>query len=188
MLFKVLKFGGLTVCAALLALGAYLLAIQATGNFYAVVPGELYRSNQPTAARVADYAQRYGIKTIVNLRGNGEDAAWYKDEVSAATTLGIEHIDFRMSAWKELSPDQSQKLVALLRDAPKPILIHCKSGSDRTGLASALYLYQITKANEDTAERQLSIRFGHLGIPFLSPTYAMDKNWETIEKSSNNAS
>jgi len=183
MIIRALKFGGLTAFAAAVAFGAYFLAIQATGNFYAVVPGELYRSNQPTASQVADYTQRYGIKTIVNLRGSSEDAAWYRDEVAAAAALGVNHIDFRMSARQQLTLEESQKLVALLRDAPKPILIHCLSGADRTGLASAIYLHQISKVNEDTAERQLSIRFGHLSIPFISPAYAMDENWENLEKS-----
>jgi protein tyrosine/serine phosphatase len=182
MISKVLKLGGLAALTVTLAFGAYFLTLQATGNFYAVVPGELYRSSQPTSAQVADYAQRYGIKTIVNLRGSSEDAAWYKQEVAAAASLGIEHIDFRMSARQQLTLEETQKLVALMRDAPKPILIHCKSGADRTGLASAIYLHQIANASEDTAERQLSVRFGHLGIPFLSPASAMDENWETLEK------
>ncbi|WP_426238614.1 dual specificity protein phosphatase family protein [Pararhizobium sp. DWP1-1-3] len=168
-------------CAAAVGLGTYLFAIQATGNFAEVVPGALYRSNQPTALNVADYAQRYGIKTIVNLRGSGQGAAWYKDEVAAARSLGIKHIDFRMSATQALTIEETNTLVTLLRDAPKPILIHCKSGADRTGLASVLYLNRIAGADEDTAERQLSIRFGHFSIPFLSPTYAMDANWEKLE-------
>lgn len=182
MISKILKFSGLVTGAAVLGFGAYFLAIQATGNFSAVIPGELYRSNQPTAAQVASYAHSYGIKTIVNLRGSSEDAAWYRDEVSAAAEHGIEHIDFRMSARKQLSLEEIQKLVALLKDAPKPILIHCKSGADRTGLASAIYLHQIAKASENTAEMQLSVRFGHIGIPYLSSTYAMDENWENLEK------
>jgi len=179
---KFLKLVAMTACAAIAGLGAYLFAIQASGNFAAVVPGALYRSNQPTALQVADYAERYGIKTIVNLRGSGEDAAWYKNEVAAARDLGIWHIDFKMVATKQLTVEESQQLVALLRDAPKPILIHCKSGADRTGLAAVIYLNRIAGVNEAIAERQLSIRFGHFSIPFLSPTYAMDENWEMLEK------
>ncbi|WP_426126388.1 dual specificity protein phosphatase family protein [Pararhizobium sp. PWRC1-1] len=182
MIIRVLKCSALVAFAGVLAFGAYFLAIQATGNFYAVVPGELYRSNQPTSAQVADYTKRYGIKTIVNLRGSSEDAAWYKDEVATAASLSVNHIDFRMSARQQLTLEETQKLVTLLRDAPKPILIHCKSGADRTGLASAIYLHQIANASEDTAEGQLSVRFGHLGIPYLSSTYAMDENWENLEK------
>lgn len=181
-MLKILKLVGLAGCVTGLGLAAYLFAIQVTGNFSEVVPGALYRSNQPTALQVAEYAQRYGIRTIVNLRGIREDAAWYKNEVAAAGALGIRHIDFKMVASRQLTPEEAHRLVALLRDAPKPILIHCKSGADRTGLASVLYLNQIAGVDEDTAERQLSIRFGHFSIPFFSPSYAMDENWEKLEK------
>jgi protein tyrosine/serine phosphatase len=177
--FKILGMGSI-VCP--LVLGGYLLAIQLTGNFYEVVPGELYRSNQPTAAQIADYRRRYGIKTIINLRGRSEDAAWYRDEIATAASLGVKHIDFRMSARKQLTLAETGELLAILREVPKPLLIHCKSGSDRTGLASVIYLQQIANVNEETAERQLSLRFGHVGIPFLSPAYAMDENWENLEK------
>ncbi|WP_276120992.1 dual specificity protein phosphatase family protein [Pararhizobium qamdonense] len=179
---KILKLVGLAGCAAAVGLGTYLFAIQALGNFAVVVPGALYRSNQPTALQVADYAERYGIKTIVNLRGSNENATWYKNEVATARDLGIGHIDFKMVATKQLSVEESHRLVALLRDAPKPILIHCKSGADRTGLASVIYLNRIAGVDEDIAERQLSIRYGHFSIPFFSPTYAMDENWEKLEK------
>lgn len=187
MIFRGLKLAALTAGAAVVAFGIYFLAIQATGNFYAVVPGELYRSNQPTASQIAAYARRYGIKTIVNLRGSAEDAVWYRDEVATAKAYGVRHIDFRMSARRQLTLDESQKLVSLLREAPKPILIHCKSGADRTGLAAAIYLHQIANVDDDTAEMQLSIRFGHLSIPYLSPAYAMDENWENLEEAFDSA-
>ena len=90
-MYRFLKLAGLAGCAAAVGLGTYLFAIQATGNFAEVVPGTLYRSNQPTALHVADYAERYGIKTIVNLRGSSEDATWYKSEVAAARSLNIKH-------------------------------------------------------------------------------------------------
>lgn len=179
---RLFKWGGAVTGVAGLAIGVYLLGMQMTGNFHEVLPGELYRSSQPTAADVADYAKRYGIRTIVNLRGSAVDALWYREEVATAATLGVRHIDFRMSAYRALTLDQAHKLIALLRDAPKPILIHCKSGADRTGLASVIYLNQIAGKSEDMAERQLSIVFGHLSIPFLSPAYAMDENWEELEK------
>jgi hypothetical protein len=36
--------------------------------------------------------------------------------------------------------------------------------------------------DEETAEEQLSLRFGHIAIPYLSSAYAMDENWENLEK------
>lgn len=47
-----------------------------------------------------------------------------------------------------------------MRDAPKPILVHCLSGADRTGLASVMYSQQIANMKEDVAGRQLSFAFG----------------------------
>jgi hypothetical protein len=35
--------------------------------------------------------------------------------------------------------------------------------------------------DEETAEGQLSIYFGHIGIPYLSSAYAMDESWEILE-------
>ena len=44
----------------------------------------------------------------------------------------------------------------------KPVLIHCKSGADRTGLAAAIYLLTEGGKTLDQAERQLSLRYIHL--------------------------
>lgn len=178
----IFKKTGLVVGTALLSFGAYLGALQLTGNFHEVLPGQLYRSAQPTPATLTEYSSRYGIKTIVNLRGSS-DADWYRDEIATSQQLGLKHIDFRMSANKPLSVERVHELVALLRDAPKPILIHCQSGSDRTGLASVIYLQQIAGIADETAEKQLSIVFGHIGVRYLSGTIAMDDSWERFEKS-----
>jgi protein tyrosine/serine phosphatase len=179
---KIWKRIGLGSGAIALLFGAYLGGLQLTGNFHEVLPGELYRSAQPSAADIAAYSQEHGIRTIVNLRGENDKWDWYRQELAASKEAGITHIDFKMSASKQLTMDQAHQLVALLRDAPKPILIHCLSGSDRTGLASLLYLQQIAGVDEKTAEKQLSIRYGHIGIPYLSAAYAMDETWENIEK------
>nr|WP_298098759.1 dual specificity protein phosphatase family protein [uncultured Shinella sp.] len=177
LLKKAALFLGIGAAAA----GAYLVTIQLTGNFAAVVPGEVYRSNQPTADDIAAYAGRYGIRTIINLRGRQENAAWYEDEIAAAKRLGIGHVDFPMVADQRLDAEGAARLIAILKDVPRPILIHCRSGADRTGLASVLYLAKVAGVDEATAERQLSVRFGHIGIPLLSPTYAMDESWEALE-------
>ncbi|WP_219928901.1 tyrosine-protein phosphatase [Palleronia abyssalis] len=56
----------------------------------------------------------------------------------------------------------------VIRDAPKPLLIHCRGGADRTGLTCALYVAGIDGRGEDAAEAQLSISYGHIGIPWVS--------------------
>jgi protein tyrosine/serine phosphatase len=161
--------------------GGYLGVLQLTGNFHEVLPAELYRSAQPSAADVASYARQYGIKTIVNLRGKSRET-WYLQEVEAANRAGISHFDFRWSASKRVSPRQARQLITLLQTAPKPILIHCQAGADRTGLAAMLYLQQIAGIDEEISERQLSVRYGHIGLPYISAAFAMDESWEIFEE------
>ncbi len=179
---KWLRKGAAAIGLTALGLGAYLGFLQLSGNFHTVIAGELYRSAQPSAAQIEDYAQTYGIRTIVNLRGASKDAPWYIDETSTAQRLGIRHIDFRMVASRGLTAEQADQLVALLKDAPKPILIHCQGGADRTGLASVIYSQQIAGIATEKAERQLSLFFGHIGLPHISRAYAMDQTWEMLER------
>jgi protein tyrosine/serine phosphatase len=86
-----------------------------------------------------------------------------------------------MSASRELTRSQVDRLLAILEAVEKPLLIHCQAGADRTGLATALYLAAIAKQGEEAAEDQLSIRYGHVGLPHLSSAYAMERTWEKLE-------
>jgi protein tyrosine/serine phosphatase len=175
----------LRVLLALAAIPAAILIFQAglseTGNFHEVIAGELYRSAQPSAGSLRHEAEQYGIRTVINLRGAHPGVGWYDDEKRTAEAMGLRLIDFPMSASRELTHGQAAKLVATLRDAEKPILLHCNTGADRTGLVSIIYANQIAGIDEETAEEQLSPLFGHFGIPLFSPTFAMDESWEDLE-------
>ncbi len=169
---------GLVAVAALLA--AYIGIEIATGNLHEVVKGEFYRSAQPTGRDIERYAREYGIKSIINLRGGNAQDAWYNEEIATSEKLGITHIDFRMKASRELTNEQALELIALMRDAPKPLLIHCKSGADRSGLAAAFYVAAVAKLGEEPAERQLWIHYGHLPF-FINEAFAMNRTFERME-------
>lgn len=161
----------------------FLAYLQVSGNFHTVQDGVLYRSAQPDAALVKRFAQEYDGKIVINLRGASEGAEWYETEIAAAEELGLRHVDFPMSASSIVSSDTAHELIQIMRDAPKPVLVHCKSGSDRTGFASMIYLMAATDVGERKAERQLSIRYGHFSVPYLSAAYPMDESWEEFELS-----
>jgi protein tyrosine/serine phosphatase len=167
------------VCVVAFA-GCALAASHLNDNFHAIVDGEAYRSAQSSADEIRAYRDKYHIATIINLRGEAHGRSWYDEEVRTAKDLGIRHIDFGMSARTKLTQDQALALIALMKSAPKPVLIHCQAGSDRSGLAAALYLATLTKAGEEKSEAQLSIRFGHIAIPVLG-TYEMDQTFEAME-------
>lgn len=174
------KRASLAALGTFALLGGYLGYLQLSGNFATVIAGEVYRSAQPSPADVREYAARNGIRSIINLRGENIGKAWYDEEIAVSKELGITHMDFRISARRELDQNKVEALLATMRNAPKPILIHCKAGSDRTGLASALYLAAVAKQGEKAAEDQLSFYFGHLSLPFI-PEYAMDRTFEAME-------
>lgn len=169
----------LAIAAPLLV--AYLAYLQISGNFHQVSPGRVYRAAQMDGQALARWKREYGIASVLNLRGENTGADWYETERAVADRLGIRHIDFRMSASNELDQQQVQALLKVMRDAPKPMLIHCMGGSDRTGFASALYVAGIERRGEMAAEWQLSLAFGHVGIPWVSKAWAMDQTWERIE-------
>jgi protein tyrosine/serine phosphatase len=170
------------VVAPFLAIGLFLGYLQLSGNFHEVVKAELYRSAQPTAKQIDSYVQSYGIRTIINLRGKSDNAQWYQAEVATARELGLTHVDFKMSASRQLTLAETDHLITLLREVPKPVLIHCQAGADRSGLVAAIYLHAIDGVDAETAEKQISIRYGHIGIPYLSSAVAMDDNWESLER------
>ena len=161
--------------------GGYIGYLQLSGNFHSVVHGEFYRSAQLSPAQLERHVRDHSIKTIINLRGENVNAQWYNAEVETAARLGVQHIDFAMSSGTVLTPERADQLVAIMRAAPKPILVHCQSGADRTGLVSVIYSQQIAGVGDDVAERQLSVRYGHVAIPHVSSVYAMDVSWDRLE-------
>lgn len=183
---RILKFSVRFLLVAFVFSGitAALIGIQIRrGNEHVVVAGELYRSAQPTKAEVEQYAREFGIKSILNLRGVNEGSPWYDEEVAAAQDLGIKFINFRMKAARELTSEQANELIEVMRSAPKPLLIHCHAGADRTGLASALYVAAVAKQGEEAAEAQFSLKYGHLpAFPFWwTDAQAMSRTFEMME-------
>jgi protein tyrosine/serine phosphatase len=175
-----LRVTGLAVVAFVALLG-YLGALHYNGNFHTVLEGELYRSSQVTGSQLADYTQKVGLKSVLNLRGASPRSDWYRAEIAESARLGLVHADFELSASREVTNDEAAQLIALMRSLPKPLLIHCKHGSDRTGLLSALYLAAIKGEDAEIADQQLSIYFGHFAVPYLSAAYPMDESWDRLE-------
>lgn len=137
-------------------------------NLAQIAPG-VWRSNQPSPQRLARHAAA-GFKTILNLRGAAPQSFWLF-EAEAAAAHGITLHDLNMSARQAPSRAKLLALVDLMRDAQRPLLIHCKSGADRTGLAAALYLVCIEGRPLAEARAQLSWRYMHLST---GPTGILD--------------
>ena len=133
------------------------------GNHGVVAPGLVFRSAQP----VGDWASRVRedhLATVLNLRGGSDLDPWYRAEVEATRDLGVAFYDLPMSATVRPTRRQLLGVLDLLDHCAYPLLIHCKSGSDRTGLVSALYLMSHAGESPDQAERAFSVYYGHVPI------------------------
>lgn len=171
---KVKKTGRNVLIAVLIAVfvpASYFLVIIGDGNFHAVTPGEAYRCAQPGYSRLEYYLKTYGIRSIINLRGRNPGDKWYREEIRFSADNGIRHYDVALSATSEPTAGQVLKLLTIFRTAPRPVLIHCKSGADRSGLVAAMWKMAVDGEPRAQADEQLSVRFGHIPI---AGTEAMD--------------
>lgn len=128
-------------------------------NFYPVGDG-VYRSNQPDQKRLKRMHD-LGIRTVINLRGTS-DLAHYKFEKEACKKLGLKLVNVPMHARQAMPRRIILQAIEAMRDAERPVLMHCKSGADRAGLASAIYQLVFDGATPDEALKQLSWKYIHL--------------------------
>lgn len=128
-------------------------------NFAEVIPGKLYRANHPTPGRLARLTRRYGLRTLINLRGHracGSDAL----SRDAARRLGLDHIDMAFESRGAPHRDRILRFHQIYQTMRTPALMHCKSGADRTGLAAGLALL-FEGGTSAQALAQLTWRHGH---------------------------
>ncbi len=128
-------------------------------NMAPVLPGQLYRSNHPTPAKLAAATRRLGLTTLINLRGRrlcGSDAL----SRDAAQRLGLRHIDMAFESRGAPHRDRILRFHEIFHSLDGPALMHCKSGADRAGLASGLAVL-FAGGTSAQALAQLSWRFGH---------------------------
>ena len=98
-------------------------------NFYKVSDG-IYRSSQPNRKNM-ELLDIIGVKTVLNLRKHHSD-----DYEAKFTDINLERI--KMSAGK-INDENIIQALKIIKNAEKPILIHCWHGSDRTGVVVAMY-------------------------------------------------
>lgn len=131
-------------------------------NFHIVQPGLLYRSAQLSYRKLMHYIKKFKIKTIINLRGKNKHTEWWQQEKKCAQKFDIQFFNIASSALRPSTKHEICQLLALYDHAPKPILIHCYSGSDRTGEAAAIWILDKQNKNKKQALKQLSWWYGHL--------------------------
>jgi protein tyrosine/serine phosphatase len=144
------------------------IRVTAGPNWHEVDSGVLYRSAQLTGPELNSVIHRFGIRSIINLRGACPDESWYWEEKSVAQQFSVTHHDLNFCPYSSPAPQELQKLLQALESSPRPILVHCRRGADRTGLASMLAYLYFHDSEIVTAQQQFSLRYGHFGLGKVS--------------------
>ena len=128
-------------------------------NFHKVNEN-LYRSGQPDEDEFKSLYTFNGIRSVLNLRENNSD----KDEINAINrnwNNAVTLYEIPLDTGK-ISEDDLYKILTVIRDAPKPLLIHCWHGSDRTGCAVAAYRIVFENWSvEDAISELMKPEYGH---------------------------
>ncbi len=143
---------GFLLLVTIAGVGGSYWAMIARGNFHEVVPQRIYRSGQPTPERLRTWIHRYGLKTIVNLRGPTAPGA--AEERALAASMGVDFICLELNAYKRLSSRKLVQLLDALQTARPPMLLHCYHGVDRAGTAAALAAWLLGQQPYDRAKWQ----------------------------------
>jgi len=134
-------------------------------NFHWVIPGEAARAMQAWAGGLGSFLKRRGIRAIINLRGRNDDLSWWKKETAIAKSAGIAHLDAMLDSRKLPTRDMLVQLIAAFDAAPRPFMLKCSGGQDRTSFAAALYIIHRDGWGAMAAARQQFARFPYLHFP-----------------------
>lgn len=121
---------------------------------------KMFRAAQPTPGQIRDLAAA-GVKTIVNLRGS-RDCASYILEEEACRRHGVALVNFPIKSRDMPSKQNLHRAQEIFDSIAYPALLHCKSGADRAGLMSVLYLLVHEGQTLEQALKHLSWRYGHI--------------------------
>ena len=109
-----------------------------------------------------------GIRSVIDLRrtGSSDQQAGFIN----FDCLGIEYHNIHLRSSDLPHPQALRQFVQILDQAPRPLLLYCKRGKDKTGFGSALYRHLVCEDPIDVAWQQLRyIPYGHRRLKHGGP-------------------
>lgn len=144
------------------------------GNLYRI-SDDLYRSQQPNRKGFSKLKEM-GIRSVLNLRK-------YHTDYWKAYGQDFKLFTHKMAAGSVTEKD-IEECLRIIKNAPKPILIHCWHGSDRTGTIVAAYRIVMQGWSPvDAIEELKEPCFGYHSKTYPNiPELLKNVNWEEMKK------
>ncbi len=141
------------------------LGREAEDNFRVVIPGRLYRANILQPEVLSRYINRKGIKSIINALGKKPTHEWWQKESRICARQGVTLYNVPLHAHEFMPPELLAELLDIFDKMQGPLMVHCRSGVDRSGTVAGLWLFEKGGATPYQALKQLSFkRYGHFGV------------------------
>lgn len=112
-------------------------------NFHWIEPGKAARASQAYAGFLKPFLKSRGLRAVINLRGSNPSFRWWRYETSVCARAGIVHRDVKLNSRQLPTQEMLSDLLRAFEAVPKPFLLKCSGGQDRTSFAAALYLLDI---------------------------------------------
>lgn len=151
-------------------------------NFHWVEPGAAARSAQAYAGFLGAFLRAHGIRSLINLRGSNPRHFWWRYETRVCARAGIVHCDVKLNSRQLPAQSMLAALVGAFDAVPRPLLLKCSGGQDRTSFAAALYLLHRHGWGGLADARKQFARWPYLHLPnrnqrwlSLFPAFAADQ-------------
>jgi protein tyrosine/serine phosphatase len=127
-------------------------------NFCVVTPGSLWRAESPTRSD-AQWLVAHGVGTIVSLqldvRRSFESARLDPGVARSVTYFRVRNFPATQVLTHRNLDDHVAEVLAIIQEAPKPVLISCRAGVDRTGVIAAAYRVLVDGMSPDRAIEEM---------------------------------
>jgi len=127
----------------------------------AVTP-DFHRSGHPFPYQLRR-AARDGVKSVLSLRGPEVHVGTNRLEWEACAETGLKIVHLPLGSRSPPERGQVLRLMELFETLERPLLVHCKSGADRAGMVSVMFLATQKGIPLEAAMHEMDFwRHGHL--------------------------
>jgi len=133
-----------------------------TRIIHTVIEGRIYRSGQLSENALKSLISDKNIKSILNLRGEGDNLEWYMREKEITEEKHVKLYDVGISPNELPECRKLMNILDIVLTSERPLLVHCNRGVDRTGMVSTLALAIEKNPPLSELRKQFSFRYGVL--------------------------
>ncbi len=159
------KIGLFVLLVIVVGVGKYVYDMHINHNFETITEGKVYKSGAIPPDEIADYINKYHIKSVIDLRFPGTGDLVNNPEIPAELTaekVAVEKIPgvnyFNDGSDQVPKPENLDMFFKIMDDKTNyPVLIHCYHGVGRAEIYSAIYRIEYEGLDRD--EARTSTRF-----------------------------